>query len=516
MPITAISIPPNFAPAYKPVEWSFLSDLFPNVTQDVGFPIFTITAADQQAADAVPGLNLGDVFMVLGGQGGPPSFQAGQTILIQGTEDARYDGVIRILSVPQTGIYVLDSDNTDGAASGTASLYFEGYALFADVQFLGDTEPQRYRMDPAPDGTFTLDIRDKAQRTFSRPQGDVFERVRVDSSFGIVDAESAITAPYSITISQGFNVPVNGINEYVIKPTQFIQPGGKFRYVVNSVQPYHHFNEFEQGVDLDWDRDLVDYIVETGSTGQRIKRFLTYAPDWDGRQRGIPVGINDAYFLGFLSDSPGQPCAVRVSFYNGSTFLSQIEVTGLFPISSGIISIGPRSMTIPPQATSYRVQLRNGQNQPVTRTYLFNIDRKCYKAPRRLYALNKFGAIDAFTFTGYERRENSNTRSTVQRDTMRPKIGKYGSWQRKTWTNAPRRLYSIISDTLTKAWLRYVADEILESPDVRTNIHEPIPLGDGPWWTPVILENEVDNLGFEHGRLSITYRLGVDEQVQTR
>jgi hypothetical protein len=77
-------------------------------------------------------------------------------------------------------------------------------------------------------------------------------------------------------------------------------------------------------------------------------------------------------------------------------------------------------------------------------------------------------------------------------------------------------MFSIISDTLTKAWLRYVADEILESPDVRTNIQEPIFLGAGPWWTPVILENEVDDLGFEHGRLSITYSLGVDEQVQTR
>jgi hypothetical protein len=173
-------------------------------------------------------------------------------------------------------------------------------------------------------------------------------------------------------------------------------------------------------------------------------------------------------------------------------------------------------MTVPANATSYRVRLRNAQGQSVTRTYLFKIDRKCHRAPRRLYALNKFGAIDAFTFTGFERRENTNDRRTVERDTMRPKIGKWGSWQRRTWANKPRRMFSIISDTLTRQWLRYVADEILESPDVRTNIHEPVFFGDGPWWTPVILENDSDNLGFEHGRLSITYSLGVDEQVQTR
>jgi hypothetical protein len=517
MAVTAITIPPDFAPAYKPVEWSFISDLFPNVTTDVGFPIFAITVADQGAVDAIPGLNFGDIFMVLGGQGGPPSFQAGQTILIQGTDNARYDGVVRILNVPQNGVYVLDATNTDGAAQGTASLYYEAYALFADVQFVGDTEPQRYRIDAAPDGTFTLDIRDKAQRTFSRPQGDVFNRVRVDSPLEIVEAEGAITAPYTINISEGFNAPVNGVNEYVIKPSGFIQPGGKFRNVVNAVQPYHHYNEFTGGVDLDWDRNLVDYIMDIGTTGQRVKRFLTYAPDWDGRDRGILVGPDEAYFLGFLhSGRPGIACRLDVVYYNGSTFLSNQQVSQVLPSSSGIIPIGPRNINPPAGTTRYIFTLRNGSGQPISRAYQFNIDPKCHKAPRRLYALNKFGAIDAFTFTGYERRENMNQRSTVQRDTMRPNIGKYGSWQRKTWANKPRRMFSIISDTLTKAWLRYVADEILESPDVRTSIHEPILLGDGPWWTPVILENDIDNLGFEHGRLSISYSLGIDEQVQTR
>lgn len=516
MSVTAISIPPNFAPAYKPVEWSFVSDLFPNVTTDVNLPIFAITVADQAAADAIPGLNIGDIFMVLAGQGGPDSFQAGQTILLQGTNDGRYDGVVRILSVPQNGIYVLDTDITDGAATGTASLYLEGYALFADVQFTGDAEPQRYRLDPAPDGTFTIDIRDKAQRTFSRPEADIFHRVRADSELGVIDTEGAITAGYSIAIFQGFNVPVNGVNEYTIKQSSFLQPGGKLRYVVNSVQPYHHYNEFIEQIDLDWDMNLSEYIIANNTTGQNTKRFLTYAPDWDGRERGVTVGPTDAHFLAFLCTSPGQPCSIRVSFYNGTTFISQIDQQAVFPVSSGIIPIGPRAMIVPPNATNYRVRLSNSQGASVSRIYVINIDRKCHRAPRRLYALNKFGAIDAFTFTGYERRENTNERSTVQRDTMRPKIGKWGSWQRRMWANQPRRLYGIISDTLTRALLRYVADEILESPDVRTVIHAPQRNGDGPWWTPVILENDSDNLGFEHGRLSITYSLGVDEQVQTR
>jgi hypothetical protein len=513
MAITTIQFPEFFAPAYKPVEWKFRSNKFPNIVDDVNLPIWGITVADQQAVNGIPGLNLGDVFMVLSGNASPASFVAGQTIAITGSTAGRYDGVVRILSSPQASVYVLDTEVTDGSVGGTAALYYENYALFVTVQFAGVTPLKTFRLDPAPDGTFAVDIRDYAQRIFA----DVFDRVNADTQAGIVDTTGATAAAYSIQVTEGYNMPQSGVNEYRLFPTKFVMLGGKYRVVVNSIQPYHHVNEWTGVVDLDWNRNLQDYIMRSNTIGPNVKRFLTYAPDWDGGERGVLVGADEAYFLSFLAGEPGRPLRLTVQYYNGSAFISEQQIEGVMPIASGAIPCGPRNLNVPAGTTRYLLSLRDGPtNNVISRIYQFFIDYKCHKAPRRLYALNKFGAIDAFTFTGYEQRENGNAPQVVRRDTMPMRITTNGSYQRRTWANAPARLYSIISQTLTKAWLRYVADEILESPDIRTQIQEPIGGAEGPLWTPVIMESNMTDLGYQHGRLSISYRFGIDEQVQTR
>jgi hypothetical protein len=160
--------------------------------------------------------------------------------------------------------------------------------------------------------------------------------------------------------------------------------------------------------------------------------------------------------------------------------------------------------------------LRNNAGNPITDTYLFKVDRKCYRTPRRFFALNKFGAIDAFTFTGFEKRDNSYARQTKDRSTMPVTVGPRGSWMRKVWKVDPLRAYSIQTDTLTKPWLRYVADEIMESPDIRLAIRNPGTIGAARWWTTVIPLNDANELGFEHGKLRIDYAIGVDNQVQRR
>ena len=58
--------------------------------------------------------------------------------------------------------------------------------------------------------------------------------------------------------------------------------------------------------------------------------------------------------------------------------------------------------------------------------------------------------------------------------------------------------------------MRYVADEIMESADLRTIIDPSL------GWTHLVNLTDTNDLGFEHGTLRADYAMGVDNTVQTR
>lgn len=517
--LSLVESPVPYCAAYKPNEWGVASSKFPvNTTPgESDLPIFSISVADAAGVVAQPGLAEGDIFVVLAATPSPGTFQAGQTVSLAGTTAGRYDGITRITKIVTDGIFVIDATNTDGSFGGNLSKYYERYRVLFRVQFAGQAEPQEYFVDAGPDGIFRVDVRKQAQRSFT----DIFEVCLPNTLVGAADTSSRITQRYTITAFEAYNIPTNGFNEFTLMDGEgmgiALPPSqGKFNVVVNAVQPYHHTDEFDGGTDLDWNDDLFRYIVSPTTVGQAVRRFLTYAPDWDGRERGITIAPGEDYFLSFLHDSAGQPITALFQFYNGNTFLSETPVPVTLVGQSMVLACGPANIFVPAAATSYRMELRNAGNAPITRTYLFKMDRDCYRTPRRFFALNKFGGIDAWTFTGFEKRENTYQRETKSRTTMQAKIPKYGSWMRKTWKVDPTRVYSQTSGTLGKAYLRYVADEILESPDIRMVRHQPATLGAQSWWTTVIPLSDSNDLGFEHGTLRIEYMIGVDNQVQRR
>jgi hypothetical protein len=515
-----VEAPVPYCAAYKPNVWGVRSSKFPvNTTPgESDLPIFAIAVADAAAVIAQPGLVEGDIFVVLAGTPAPGAFEAGQTVILDSTTAGRYDGIHRITKVVAPGIFVIDATNIDGSFGGNLTKYYERYRVIFKVQFQNDTEAQEYIVDADPDGIFRVDIRKQAQRTFA----DVFDVCLPNTLVGATDTSGRITQRYTITAQEGYNIPTNGFNDFTIPggrenfPITLPPAQGKFNVVVNAVQPYHHTDEFDGGTDLDWNDNLAAYIVSPTTTGQIAKRFLTYAPDWNGRDRGITIAPGEDYFLSFLHASAGQTIRARFTFFNGGTFLNQADSTFILEGESMAVACGPANIFVPATCTHYLIELRNENGQPITRTYRFNIDRKCYRSPRRFFALNKLGGIDAWTFTGFEKRENNYQRETKSRTTMPARIPKEGSYMRKMWKVDPARMYSITSQALPKAYLRYVADEILESPDIRIIMHKPATLGASVWWTTVIPMNDTNDMGFEHGTLRIDYMIGVDNQVQRR
>jgi hypothetical protein len=508
-----------YAPVYKPVEWKVRSTKFPvNTTPgEFNLEVFVIGVADPAAVSALPGLAEGDIFVLLVNPPAPGVVVVGQTVQFTGTTLGRYDGIHRITKVISPTRFVIDATNTDGSADGLMSKYYERYRVVFEAGF--ETSPgviQDYPVEADPDGVFVVDIRKQAQRSFK----DVFDIAEPGATVGFTSANGYITNRYFINAWEAYNVPTpNGIEFQRVGVATGLQASkGKFSVVVNAVQPYHHVDEWDGGTDLDWNDNLFPYLVTPTTQDPNTKRFLTYAPSWDGRERGIDIGADEDYFIAFLCNGPsGQNIQARWSFYAGATFVGQSTLAVPFVgVDSYILRTGPANIFIPSNVTSYRLELRNNAGNPITDTYLFKVDRKCYRSPRRFFALNKFGAIDAFTFTGYEKRDNSYIRQTKDRSTMPVQVGPRGSWMRKMWKVDPLRAYSIQTDTLTKPWLRYVADEIMESPDIRLAIRNPGTIKAARWWTTVIPLNEANELGFEHGKLRMDYAIGVDNQVQRR
>lgn len=521
--ISLAEFPSRFAPAYKPVQWGFTSTRSPNTTPgEFNLPIFAIGAADQAAVDALPGLALGDIYVILANPA-PNLFQVGGQVALSSTTGGSYDGTFRIDKVISDAVFVIATDILASSFGGFATKVYSNLRLNIYVQMDTQTEPQRYTIDADPDGVFRVDMRRQAQREFR----DIFQLAATVANPGAQNAATRITNGYSITATESWTEYANGVGVQFENLKDIYRLPGRFM-VVNSVQPYHHTDEWTDTVDLEWDEDLAKYIANNGTIqttilGQPVDlraRMLTYWPAYDGTDATMQkVRPGDTHYLGFLTDASGTVYTRFRYFDSTGTLIGLTAPPNTWGDGSSLVACGPANIgqAMPTNTAYYLVDMvRLTGFVPVTLPYAFKIDRACHKAPRRLFALNKFGAIDAFTFEGYEARTNNNTREVVQRPVFPARLPseRFG-WNTRTWRNTPARTYAISSQTHPKEVLRWVADEILESPDVRTVIHTQAS-GLDRYWTPVILLNGQDPMGWKHGRLRIEYAFGIDNQVQTR
>lgn len=88
-----------------------------------------------------------------------------------------------------------------------------------------------------------------------------------------------------------------------------------------------------------------------------------------------------------------------------------------------------------------------------------------------------------------------------------------GDHQRKTYRVEVTRGYSATMRKEAKQVLRWLGDEFITSPDVRTRIYVD---AEECIYTPVIITTEEFKMGFRGGRQEVQWELGVDNQRQRR
>lgn len=512
--------PTRFAPAYKPVLWTFISNRYPNIIAGES-NVVIIRIAVATATDVLlygGSLAVGDVFIdhdavAIG------VFTIGQAVLV--ANNIGYDGTHHVLKEVSSTITVIDAPPNDEYFDGTLTKYYERLQFEVVVTMENSATPITKTIAPDINGDFNIDVRDIAQRTFA--DRDVFDRITPDQTAMPGQVNGYITQSYKFSIYESFMVPdLQGINEYTVpKGPQY---NSALNYVVNSVQPYHHVDPITGDTDLLWEDDLVSYILEPGRTNQR---FLTYAPrGWkSGQYKGDqaqPIGLDDNYWLAFLYQGAGVPIDMVVTSYNATNFPYQVstQTLGSPVIGSVMVAVGPKNLVgtglLEPNAHHYTVVIRNPAAGFMSEVFAFTIDRECYKDSEHMYWLNPFGAVDAFTFTHVGSRKNTVKRTTISKPHMHIdlQVGfRKGDWQRRMIATEFDLIYSATTKTLKQHLLTYLADDLYLSADVRLYKYTTVNSQVWTWVIPTGTETIVPN---KAGRLEWEYQLGIDEVRQRR
>lgn len=524
--MAAISIkekPPTFRSVHKPIRWGFESMRSPVNTMLVesGVPITTIGVATAADVALYPSMVVGEVY-IDHALVSLATWGVGQAVLVENTNNDLYEGIWHVTKRPALNITVIDAEAQGNDTGGTVTKHYENYRLIAEVDMQNLDEVVKRRLQPDKAGRFNLDVRNIAARCFK----DIFEKAVPGTATTILDASGYITQAYKITVYEAFMVPdSNGVNVY----TEFhkgdtLSGSGN---AVNSVQPYVHVGGLSN-TDLAWEDDLAEYICTLSTTQSDVKRFLTYSPRGVVQSTLNPdpdqvqlIGEDDDGFLAFLwNDLEGQPLSVVVGSYDANDNLlgSNVVIASVSPDHSAVVPVGTRNLggNINAAAHHYKVGIINASGFLVTETFSFQIDRTCHPSSRRFYFLNHFGGIDQYTSVGRETVEDAVARDVLTKPHMDVTISDTaGDWQRRVWRTDPRRSYTIGSASMRRDVLRWLAWDMLSSPDVRlvTDPEEILDSTDG-LWTRIILEGDAYPLGSRHGRLVVRYHHGTDNVRQ--
>lgn len=507
MSFAVASQPVNFAAAYKPLLWSFTSSFAPVNTNpgENNIPILEIRVAT--AADITNfGVNEGDVLMQYAGT--PDLLHPYQLFSVNQTDFGLYQGTYRTRRSINVGLAVIDAQWVGDDTGGLLTKVYERYVLIAEVSFSGLPAPVRYELKPDPNGVFTMNIMDAAQRGFQ----DILSAVGCAPGTPwstVQDGESRITQTYKMRILHGYVLTSDtGDFEFVE-----VSKGVEVRFgpyvVVNAVQPDNHV-DIDGTVDLSWQDDLQDYITTPATTAAR---FLTYAP-----RRGQVMGPDDDAFLAFLwKGQAGTNLQITVGTYEADgTNIGTTDMQILAPQNSGTIAIGPRNLgaVITAETAFYRVAIRNINENFLTEVFEFNVNRKCGEAYIRPQALNPLGGIDSIGLNIRERNGVSVERGTISKPNMDVDYSPTwtGDFNVRTWAIEKQRTYGVSSTPKTAAIRKWFGEDIFPSVDVR------IPINDTRWTPIVITTKDLDLYTSEEKPAPIRFEfvLGTGNQTQRR
>lgn len=495
-----------FAPVYRPVVWSWISDNYPVTGGLFNGAILGIRQPTTDELDTYQGLNADDVLM----DHAPLGITYYNNSLFKFTGVTGYDGTWRVVRILSSQLMVINAPFNGVASGGNLELTYGNYTMFAEVTTSNGTSTT-YAIKPVFNPTLsrwelTVDVRDFLARSFK----DVKELIGTSDSL-ITNADGYISMGYNISVNEGWDV-VDPLGNITFERTKGDR-GQTFKGMqcVNAVQPYHQ-TERDGSITLDWQDGMNDYIRQ-GILGEEDKRFLTYLPK-DGK---VTVRNGDAFYLAWLYDGGPKVISMGVEYVDSQDNILGTELLHGNPdqssigYKSNILNVGPSALTIPAGCTKYFVGLLvNAVSGPrkISETFIFSL-KPCKGINKRWYYLNKLGGVDAFTFEDQETRQMSVRREVISKPTM-PTTFTNHEWQTRVWRVEPQRKYTITSGYLQPVMLRRIAEDMFESPNIFTEIRE-------GWWTNVIpLTGDVpgDSDSARPERFVVQYQLGVDNQTQ--
>jgi len=508
MPFTLSASPTGFRSAYGPLEVVLNSPRSPvnTIAGESSIPISQVKLADATDVSIYGSpLEVGDLFVQhaavpLG------TWTAGQTMKVEGTDIDSYNAVWRILKVVTDKVIVINATHVGTATGGLLSKHYENYTVFAEVKMQATSEKITYELKPNSAGEFVLNPTDFAQRSFK----DIFEIADPSLDFGLIDAETYITQNWSAYFTEGYNVPdADGVNvfEYREKLGDTLSIANLI--AVNSVQPYHHIEEGTGLPDMLWEDHLEDYTV---STEEIRRRWLTFHPSTGSydSQTARRVAYNDDHWLAFLWSGATETLRVKVDYTLSNGVTSSLYTDVSVSKKSYLMNVGADTLGLDPSVVKYGVSLYFGTTKLIAETW-YTVENSC--EPRTVFhALNSFGSIDTYGVDGKVNRSTTIKRQTVTKPNIRRTLTTAGDYNRRTYATTTQRGYSITTRKEPKAIVRWLCDEVIESPDVRAQIYN----GDVDAYTYVIFGNEKVGMGYRASRLELEWSYGVDNRKQRR
>ena len=333
MAVSLLRSPQRWTSAYRPVEYIFGSDRYPNqIPGEYGSPTIFIGHPTSAQMSLWPALEPDDIYVNFFGLLG---LVEGDWIEITNTAGI-YDGqfqVTKVLSVDSITIsapYV-----TEVLAQGVISKVYKNYTVFARVTMSADPDnPVTYRLKPKGDGSghFVLNLQDQAARTFKDP----FHQIAAGSGYdytNVNEMDQSIVQSYSVVAWEGYNIYNQGIPTFFEdKKTTFARD----QRVVNCVHPYHE-KDTDGNTLLDWGTELDDYLLKRTKLG---RKFLTWGP-----RSGQKVGTSEAFYLAWVWDDTQGTVAstfsVRIgTFEADGTPIATTTTDIQAPALAGCINVG--------------------------------------------------------------------------------------------------------------------------------------------------------------------------------
>lgn len=490
MAIQIASQPNRWSSAYRPTEFVFESDGYPNTTAgDVGIPVVSIQLT-----------SLG-IEAQLSQQFATSDLQAGELINITQTDNGLYEGNFRVKSAFISGavlVVYLDTEYVGDETGGKASRVYDNFRIVAEVFFDGSGNTVEFELKPDENDQFILNVQDCAARQFTR----IFDVVEPGLSFGVVrDCGTTIAQGYSVTAWERWTLWTDGV------PSVFDNRKGievklvNFR-TVNCIHPYHKSSPFS----MDWSDDIGTLLPMGNGTGAR--KLLS----WGSRSTQI-VQEDEDFFISFLVNTPSETLwELFVTYYNsaGSGIGVQYQTDITPPIYAGTMNVGPNALTVPAGTSYYTVVMRRS-GSAIMETLTLQYQCKTAEVSKRIYWRNKLGGIDQYTMMGREMEIPSVGRSSIYRThNPIPGTGYIGGWNERSYRADPIRSKVLTGELEIVSNLTWLTEDCFESSDHATEIRS-------GWWTPMVIDSTqstpfgTDN---QNARFLIEYHYGVDNSSQ--